>query len=69
MTDSIVNLWAVACKAPVSTMIFVAVVLGIVLREPAADARLIAGVKVLYVVSHSDEKKKWLGAVGFRTAY
>ena len=50
-------------------MIFVAVVLGIVLREPAADARLIAGVKVLYVVSHSDERKKWLGAVGFRTAY
>ena len=58
MTDSIVNLWPVACQAPVSTVIFVAVVLGIVLREPAADARLIAGIKVLYVVLYSDGKKK-----------
>ena len=47
MTDSVVNVWPVACQAPVSTVMFV-VVLGIVLREPAADARLIAGVKVLY---------------------
>ena len=50
--------WTVACQAPVSTVIFVAVVLGIVLREPAADARLIAGIKVLYVVLYSDGKKK-----------
>ena len=48
MTDSVVNVWPVACQAPVSTVMFVVVVLGIVLREPAADARLIAGVKVLY---------------------
>lgn len=55
---TVANLWPVACQAPVSTVIFVAVVLGIVLREPAADARLIAGIKVLYVVLHSDGKKK-----------